>query len=329
MSYNPQELDDFLDELEKDEHNKPQEGQTQPKQGEEPQGSGEEDEFDINDYTVGGSGGEEPPAPGAESQPQTPPAVPPVGNPSSVDPFELQRQLAIEQGKNQAFTSIFSGFNGQPGQQPAQPEQPKDYIFDPSETELTEEEKATFERSSPLVEKVAKQIANQMYKQSVRPLEDQLAQARQQVQQTENQIKQQRLREFHVRLHQEIPDLAKTAATPEFMGYLKQAAPRSGGQWTVEAELTAAVQNGNIAAVKEIVSGFKPTQQPGVQNVAPGRPQSGTPPTSGKGSKMLAYSKFLKAEENYNAGLLSLDKYTRILEAYRDAEMAGNVDYES
>jgi len=89
------------------------------------------------------------------------------------------------------------------------------------------------------------------------------------------------------------------------------------------------LQNGNIAAVKEIVSGYKPTQKPGVQNVAPGRPQSGTPPTSDKGSKMLAYSKFLKAEENYNAGLISLDKYTKILEVYRDAEMAGNVDYES
>lgn len=324
--YDPSALDTFLDNLEKGDDPKESEGEggsTEPKTP--------DDDFDINEYMVGG-GSQEPPS---ESQGHSEPGTPagtttvPVGNANNIDPFELQRQLAIEQGKNQAFNAIFGGFAGAGAQAKQEPEQPKDFIFDPAETELTDEEKGLFERSSPLVAKIAKQIANQMYKQSVRPLEEKLAQAQQHALQTDQQIKQQRLQEFHVRLHQEIPGLAQTSNTPEFQAYLKQSAPRSGGQWTVEAELTAALQNGNIAAVKEIVSGYKPTQKPGVQNVAPGRPQSGTPPTSDKGSKMLAYSKFLKAEENYNAGLISLDKYTKILEVYRDAEMAGNVDYES
>lgn len=323
-NYDPSEFDNFLDELEQGKHDQGANeapGAVEPKPGE----SQVEDDLDVDEFTVGGKSAAQPaaPAPNTESSAQ------PVGNADNVDPFELQRKLAIEQGKNEAYASIFSGINNQQAAPPKQEEPPKDYIFDPSETELSDEEKEMFERSSPLVAKVAKQIANQMYKQSVRPLEEKLAQAQQQAAMTEQQIKQQRLREFHVRLHQEIPDLATTSATPEFNAYLKQAAPRSGGQWTVEAELTAALQNGNIAAVKEIVSGFKPTQQPGVQNVAPGRPQSGTPPTSDKGSKMLAYSKLIKAENDYNAGLITLDKYSRILEIYRDAEMNNNVDYES
>ena len=311
--YDPSELDSFLDELEQGKHDQGAEeapGAAEPQPGE----SQGEDDFDVDEFTVGGQSAAQPAAPAT----QTAAPAQPVGNADNVDPFELQRKLAIEQGKNEAYASIFQGINNPKPAEQKPAEAPKDYIFDPTETELSDEEKEMFERSSPLVAKVAKQIANQMYRQAVRPLEDKLAQAQ-----------QQRLREFHVRLHQEIPDLATTSATPEFNAYLKQAAPRSGGQWTVEAELTAALQNGNIAAVKEIVSGFKPTQQPGVQNVAPGRPQSGTPPTSDKGSKMLAYSKLIKAENDYNAGLITLDKYSRILEIYRDAEMNNNVDYES
>lgn len=322
--YDPSDFDKFLDELDSGKHDPGAE----EAQGEvnQPADGTQEESVNVDDFTVGS--GAEPQAP-AEQKPVEAAQAQPVGNANNVDPFELQRKLAIEQGKNEAYASIFSGINNPQAASQKQEEPPKDYIFDPSETEFSDEEKEMFERSSPLVAKVAKQIANQMYKQSVRPLEEKLAQAQQQAAMTEQQIKQQRLREFHVRLHQEIPDLATTSATPEFNAYLKQAAPRSGGQWTVEAELTAALQNGNIAAVKEIVSGFKPTQQPGVQNVAPGRPQSGTPPTSDKGSKMLAYSKLVRAENDYNAGLITLEKYSKILEIYRDAEMNNNVDYES
>lgn len=322
--YDPSDLDKFLDELDSGKHDP---GAEEAKdEVNQPADGIQEESVNVDDFTVGS--GAETQAP-VEQKPVETASAQPVGNSNNVDPFELQRKLAIEQGKNEAYASIFSGINNPQAAQPKQEEPPKDYIFDPSETELSDEEKEMFERSSPLVAKVAKQIANQMYKQSVRPLEEKLAQAQQQAAMTEQQIKQQRLREFHVRLHQEIPDLATTSATPEFSSYLKQAAPRSGGQWTVEAELTAALQNGNIAAVKEIVSGFKPTQQPGVQNVAPGRPQSGTPPTSDKGSKMLAYSKLVRAENDYNAGLITLEKYSKILEIYRDAEMNNNVDYES
>lgn len=322
--YDPSDFDKFLDELGSGKHDPgAEEAQVEVSQ---PADGTQEESVNVDDFTVGS--GAEPQAPAEQKHVEEAQAQP-VGNANNVDPFELQRKLAIEQGKNEAYASIFSGINNPQAASKKQEEPPKDYIFDPSETELSDEEKEMFERSSPLVAKVAKQIANQMYKQSVRPLEEKLAQAQQQAAMTEHQIKQQRLREFHVRLHQEIPDLATTSATPEFNAYLKQAAPRSGGQWTVEAELTAALQNGNIAAVKEIVSGFKPTQQPGVQNVAPGRPQSGTPPTSDKGSKMLAYSKLVRAENDYNAGLITLEKYSKILEIYRDAEMNNNVDYES
>lgn len=75
------------------------------------------------------------------------------------------------------------------------------------------------------------------------------------------------------------------------------------------------------------MSGFRPTQAPGVQNIAPGRPQSVTPPTSDREPKKLAYSKFVLAEAQLNAGVMSLARYNKIAETYADAELNGLVDY--
>ena len=172
--YDPSELDKFLDGLEQgkyDDGAEPAPGVEEPQPGE----TQVEDDFDVDEFTVGGQSAEQPAAPAQ----QTTAPNQPTGNADNVDPFELQRKLAIEQGKNEAYASIFQGINNPKPAEQKPAEAPKDYIFDPTETELSDEEKEMFERSSPLVAKVAKQIANQMYKQAVRPLEDKLAQAQQ------------------------------------------------------------------------------------------------------------------------------------------------------
>lgn len=88
-----------------------------------------------------------------------------------------------------------------------------------------------------------------------------------------------------------------------------------------------AIRQQNIPVVKEIVSGFRPTQAPGVQNIAPGRPQSATPPTSDREPKRLAYSKLIEAEAKLNAGVMSHSTYQKIADAYMNAELNGLVDY--
>ena len=92
--YDPSELDNFLDELEQGKHDQGAEeapGAAEPQPGE----SQGEDDFDVDEFTVGGQSAAQPAAPAT----QTAAPAQPVGNADNVDPFELQRKLAIEQGK--------------------------------------------------------------------------------------------------------------------------------------------------------------------------------------------------------------------------------------
>ena len=142
--YDPSELDKFLDDLEQGKHDQGAEeapGAVEPQPGE----SQGEDDFDVDEFTVGGQSAAQPAAPATQT---TAPAQP-VGNTDNVDPFELQRKLAIEQGKNEAYASIFQGINNPKPAEQKPAEAPKDYIFDPTETELSDEEKEMVDRTSP------------------------------------------------------------------------------------------------------------------------------------------------------------------------------------
>lgn len=326
-NYSPDEFEQFLDELEQGKYDEPPGGAggeaETPNPGVTNTGEGE---FNVDEFIFGENGDGTPP-------PVDDTTVPPVENKQGVDKleqdaFELQRQLAIAQGRNEAYQQMFGGVPTQTQEEPKDPT--PDYIFSDDETALTEEEAELVKTSSPIVMKLAKQVANELYRQRLRPLEEQLNHHRGQLQQNEAALREQRAREFHQAIHRELPDLARISATPEFNNYLKQAAPRSGGKWTVEQELAQAIQYGNLGAIKEIVGGFSPAvTKPSDVHIAPGRPQSGTPPTSDKRSKMLPYSKLAAAEQRMEAGLISSADYMRVLSRYQDAEIMGLVDYNS
>lgn len=328
-NYSPDEMDKFLDDLEKGAYDgvDPNDMRTAVENTEQTN-----EEFNVEDFINGDGAGTT--SAGSAEQSEASSAQTPVSSQAlaQVDPVELQRQLAEERGKAAAYASMLGQLQ-QPQQTqsaPASVEQEPDYIFAAEEAELTEEEKQMMERSAPLVTKVAKQIANEMYKREIRPLKQSLQQQVQTQAQRDVEIKKSQFEAFKRDLHKEMPELATIAATPEFVAYMKQPAPRSGGRWTNEQDMQVALEQGNWQVAKEIVQGYKPLAKPqGAQNVAPGRPQSGTPPTSDKGSKMLPYSRLTEAENRMNAGLITPQQYMKVLEAYQDAELEGRVDYNS
>lgn len=329
MSFNDpsQETEDFLTKLENGEFDdvNTQNGEGVPPPPPPPppahQGAPSSDDVNINDFMVDPAAQSEgEPAPEAPAQ-NTQAAAPPN---NGIDPLELQRQLYIAQGQNQAYQNMM----GKPQPVKTEPVSEPEYVYDPATVELTDDERELIKESRPLVDKIAKSLLNQLYRDKIRPLQEKLTQYHGGFEQLRAEIAQERARNFQQAMHREIPDLAKTAATPEFQSYLKQAAPRSGGAYTVEQELMSAIQTGNMGAIKEIVGQFRPTPKPGAQHVAPGKPQSGTPPTAERGPTILAYSKLVEAEYQFNAGLITSTKYNNILDMYKTAELEGRVDYD-
>lgn len=329
MSFNDpsQETEDFLTKLENGEFDDvdTQNGEGVPPPPPPPppahQGTPSSDDVNINDFMVDPTAQAEG-DPVSESPPQNTQAAAPPNN--GIDPLELQRQLYIAQGQNQAYQNMM----GKPQPVKTEPVSEPEYVYDPATVELTDDERELIKESRPLVDKIAKSLLNQLYRDKIRPLQEKLTQYHGGFEQLRAEIAQERARNFQQAMHREIPDLAKTAATPEFQSYLKQAAPRSGGAYTVEQELMSAIQTGNMGAIKEIVGQFRPTPKPGAQHVAPGKPQSGTPPTAGRGPTILAYSKLVEAEYQFNAGLITSTKYNNILDMYKTAELEGRVDYD-
>lgn len=329
MSFNDpsQETEDFLTKLENGEFDdvNTQQGAGVPPPPPPPPPAHQEtpssDDVNINDFMV------DPSAQAEGEAPQDPPAQSTqVSSPpnNGIDPLELQRQLYIAQGQNQAYQNMM----GKPQPVKTETVSEPEYMYDPATVELTDDERELIKESRPLVDKIAKSLLNQLYRDKIRPLQEKLTQYHGGFEQLRAEIAQERARNFQQAMHREIPDLAKTAATPEFQSYLKQAAPRSGGAYTVEQELMSAIQTGNMGAIKEIVGQFRPTPKPGAQHVAPGKPQSGTPPTAERGPTILAYSKLVEAEYQFNAGLITSTKYNNILDMYKTAELEGRVDYD-
>lgn len=324
--YSPDEMDKFLDDLQDGVYDGVDPNEIKGKVDENGNPITEDDTFDVNAF-INAEDGAQLEGTSEGTVPNAPPATH-----IQIDPVELQRQLAEERGKNAAYASMFGQMN-QPQQTNPAPQQidaDPDYIFGSEEAELTDEEKEMMQRSAPLVTKVAKQIANEIYRREIRPLKQSLQQQVQGQAQRDVEMKKAQFEQFRRELHKEMPELATISATPEFIAYMKQAAPRSGGRWTNEQDMQVALENGNWQVAKEIVQGYKPLAKPqGAQNVAPGRPQSGTPPTSDKGSKMLPYSKLTDAENKMNAGLITPQQYMKVLQAFQDAELEGRVDYNS
>lgn len=201
--------------------------------------------------------------------------------------------------------------------------------------ELTPEQQRQFAQSMPVIEAIATrkalEIAKQMdaaridpisrrFQEVVQPLQESV-QAQQQVLAATQQ------QNFLQALNARFPWLQGELSTPSYKQYYNSVVPGTGGL-TRGALLAHATQNGDIDAIADLLSAYKPaTKQTQQQYAAPGRSYAMNPtqataaqPGVKKGMRLSTYDKALK---DYSNGKMSPDRFKEYQAAWDSAILNG------
>lgn len=311
--------------------------------GEQPQPPAEdkkEDELDESKFAVDDEGEEEeetpsqPQAPsGSSSGTNQPPAQqPPAQAPTMYTPeqLEYERRLAEERGRNAAMTQMMQGGV----QQHQRPEhQGPAPLFDPSEIQLTDEEINLYGKdATAYAEKIAKRVMQQVHEKAIIPLQQQIYQQQQALNQNRVDSVTQQSQLLFQRVQAAVPELPQITQSQEWRNYLNTPAPGTGGAVAMRTLLETNIRQGNFDGIKEIVDIYLDrSKQSGLQSqVSPGRSQVSTPPSTlaTRKPKQLAYSKFLSAKNQYVSGLMSYDEFSRIEAVYDKAAVEDRINYD-
>lgn len=308
--------------------------QTQP-----PAEDKKEDELDESKFAVDDEGEEETPsqpqAPSGSSSGsnQSPSQQPPAQAPTMYTPeqLEYERRLAEERGRNAAMTQMMQGGAQQQHQQPEH--QGPAPLFDPSEIQLTDEEINLYGKdATAYAEKIAKRVMQQVHEKAILPLQQQLYQQQQALNQSRVDSATQQSQLLFQRVQAAVPELPQITQSQEWRNYLNTPAPGTGGAVAMRTLLETNIRQGNFDGIKEIVDIYLDrSKQSGLQSqVSPGRSQVSTPPSTlaTRKPKQLAYSKFLSAKNQYVSGLMSYDEFSRIEAVYDKAAVEDRINYD-
>lgn len=202
--------------------------------------------------------------------------------------------------------------------------------------ELTDEQKKQYAQSLPIIEAIAArkavEIARKMETARLDPMAQRLQETVQPLQETVQQqqanLEAQKQSAFQQNLSARLPWLAAAVQTPAYAKYYKEVVPGAGGL-TRGTLIQQAEAVGNIDALVDLLSGFKPTNQQQIQQyAAPGRGHTMTPtqqataaqPGVKKGVKFSTYSNALEA---YSNGKMSYERFRQIDDAWSSALING------
>lgn len=298
-----------------------------------------DDELDESQFVVDDEGEEETPsqpqAPsGSSSGSNQPPSQqPPAQAPTMYTPeqLEYERRLAEERGRNAAMTQMMQGGAQQQHQQPEH--QGPAPLFDPSEIQLTDDEINLYGKdATAYAEKIAKRVMQQVHEKAILPLQQQLYQQQQALNQSRVDSATQQSQLLFQRVQAAVPTLPQITQSQEWRDYLNTPAPGTGGAVAMRTLLETNIRQGNFDGIKEIVDIYLDrSKQSGLQSqVSPGRSQVSTPPSTlaTRKPKQLAYSKFLSAKNQYVSGLMSYDEFSRIEAVYDKAAVEDRINYD-
>lgn len=314
--------------------------------GEQPQPPAEgqkEDEIDESQFVVDDEGeGEEetpnqPPAPpgsssGSGSGMGQPPAQqPPAQAPTMYTPeqLEYERRLAEERGRNAAMTQLLQG---SAQHQPPEQKGPAP-LFDPSEIQLTDDEINLYGKdATAYAEKIAKRVVQQMHEKAILPLQQQIYQQQQALNQNRVDAATQQSQLLFQRVQAAVPELPQITQSQEWRNFLNTPVPGTGGSASMRSFLETNIRQGNFDGIKEIVDIYLDrSKQSGLQSqVSPGRSQVSNPPSTlaTRKPRQLAYSKFLSARNRYASGQMSYEEFSRIEAVYDKAAVEDRINYD-
>lgn len=288
---------------------------------------------DISDFLVPDAGGME--------EQQTPPPTPAVSPPATVTPemanlihqnqVMLQQHFANQSAQNEQRVKELEARLAA-YEQASQP-QAKPWFEEIDVPTLTDEQKAQYAGSLPVIEAIARaqalEIAKRMqhgyidrqfqqFQQTLQPLQENVNVSAQQAALAQQQMVRQTLSSRLPWLTKEVRDSA------EYNAYYNSVIPNTGGL-TRKVLIEQANAAGNVDAIVDLLSGFKPATQNTAQYVAPGRNHTAAPTTADappprKGMKLSTYNQALK---DYANGKISPTKFQEYETAWYNAMAAG------
>lgn len=266
-------------------------------------------------------GSEDAPETGTPPEPATPAAAPVAADPTLLEMVRANAQMAAALANAQKAAAPAA-----PAPAPATPAA----LYEDDDLALTPDEEESYKSASPTIQKLVRQQIKAYHDRHGAALQAALDEARAQIARVQESAAQTDDRAFGQQLHAAIPNLAKATASPEWKAYLAKPLPMSGGKVTIEQALAHNVGQRNLDAIREIVSGFAAPAAPVAPvSLAPGKAQATVPahrPLT-KAPQTFAYSKFTSASDAAQAGRMTYADYTKIQNAFLEAEAEGRVDY--
>lgn len=226
----------------------------------------------------------------------------------------------------------------QEAQQRAQEERSKP-LYDPEQLSLTDEERAAYKDALPVLNKVARSVAQDVHDRSVRPLQEEVERLRRQTQSIDDNANQGRAEAFVSAIRGAVPDLDQRTKAPGWENYMNELVSVPGqGSMTRAQAVQLATKSSDLNYVVDQVKGFNLDTQSGA------KPQSAKSPGNGQASaesakpkksrsESISYAKSMaqldEMSQKVRNGRMSLEKYEDAVDKFEAAMEAGRVDMDS
>lgn len=194
---------------------------------------------------------------------------------------------------------------------------------------LTDEERATFQQSLPMIERMAAYHAQRQTAQlrdtfrdvllRNAELEDQIAEVRTTTQADPRQ-------QLDLMVRAQIPDIDATLGDKDWTAFRDQVIPALG--MTAGQVIQHHYQSGNAQGVVQVINSFRNRKKTTRTESPTPVPSASGPSSRPTGGKMLRYSELNEAYARNQAGTLAYDKLQVIVNKFEDAAARGRVDYD-
>lgn len=225
--------------------------------------------------------------------------------------------------------------------QQEQTQQRRQSVYDDADVELTAEERATYEQSEGVIQKMVRRGINEYHRNHVSKLEEENERLRNEFGRTSQDIRVNADQALNATIRAAVPDLDTFTQSAEWQEYLAQPMPEFGAGVTRGNLLRMQAQNYNADAIIHIVRGFKASGNTEAKAPASGTPNPPvTPGNSGNGApasqaaahrtgsdKKLPYSFFAKKADEAEKGKFDPVKFQELTDLYLEKESQGLVDF--
>lgn len=191
---------------------------------------------------------------------------------------------------------------------------------EPQVIDLTPEERKAYSQSLPIIEKVARKLADEM----TSPLRKQVEELQGKVNNAETSYANMNEGMFVNTLESAIPDMRKKLASPNWQTYVTSKIPRT--NLTVGQALLSAHKARDLDSIKEIFATFELGGKKLSDQAVPGTVKSVETP---KQKEQLKFSDRTKFSEDFRKGRIDRKKFDELVAVYDKAEAEGRVNFDT